>query len=203
MTRMILFCAMALSLAACGPGSKLEPLPRNGKVLAFGDSITYGTGAGPGESYPEVLEGLIGREVVNGGVPGETTGQGLARLPRWLDAYQPRLLILCHGANDFLLNLDNGQTTDNLRGMIGLAQARGIGVVLVAVPKFRLEVAPAMLYGVLAAELGLPFEPGVLSRVLNDKNLRSDPIHPNSKGYQVMAKALADKLRAAGAVAAR
>lgn len=203
MARMIWLCAIALSLIACGPGSKLEPLPRNGKVLAFGDSITYGVGAGPGESYPEVLQGLISREVINGGVPGETTGQGLARLPRWLDAYQPNVVILCHGANDFLLNLDNGQTADNLRGMIGLAQARGIGVVLVAVPKFRLEVAPAMLYGLLAAELGVPFEPGVLSRALNDKNLRADPIHPNSKGYQLMAEALADKLKAAGAVDAR
>ncbi len=172
-------------------------------MLAFGDSITYGTGAGPGESYPEVLEGLISREVINGGVPGETTGQGLVRLPRWLDAYQPNLVILCHGANDFLLNLDNGQTADNLRDMIGLVQARGIGVVLVAVPKFRLEIAPAMLYGVLAAELGVPFEPGVVSRILNDKSLRADPIHPNSKGYQMMAEALADKLKDAGAVGAR
>ncbi len=194
--------AMMLSvlLAACGSGAKLAPLPADGKILTFGDSITYGIGADPGESYPSVLQGLIGREVINAGEPGEVTAQGLARLPRLLDLYHPKLIILCHGINDLLGNLDNGRTAENIRSMIRLAQERGIGVVLVAAPRFRLEIAPAMFYGAIAVEFGVPYEAGVLSRILNDTELKSDAIHPNAKGYRIMAEALAAKLGGAGAI---
>ena len=102
MKSLIALCAVTLLLAGCGRAPQVSLLGTSDAVLAFGDSLTFGTGASPAESYPEQLQTLIGRKVVNGGLPGEISADGLQRLPGMLEELNPKLLILCHGGNDFL-----------------------------------------------------------------------------------------------------
>ena len=169
-------------------------------MLAFGDSLTYGTGAGPDEAYPNVLSQLIGRQVVAAGVPGETTAEGLERLAGTLDEVKPKLLLLCLGGNDMLRKLDYAVAESNLRSMVKLARGHGIAVVLIGVPEPVLFGGIAPFYGKLADELKVPLEQKILPDVLFDKELKSDQIHPNARGYRRIAQALAEFLQRAGAV---
>jgi lysophospholipase L1-like esterase len=199
--RLALLVVWAVTLAACG--ERPPPLPRlapNEVVLAFGDSLTHGTGAAQSESYPAVLERLIGRKVVAAGVPGEVSEAGLARLPAALEQVQPALLILCHGGNDFLRKLPEAQPAANVRAMVKLAREKRVDVVLVGVPKLGLTGSPAGFYADIAREFRIPYEGGVLQSVLTDNALKSDWVHPNAQGYARIAAALADLLRKAKAL---
>lgn len=186
--------------AACGEQPKLEPLPADAVVLAFGDSLTYGSGAGETESYPAQLERLIGRRVVGAGVPGEVTAQALARLPAMLDEHSPRLVLLCIGGNDFLRRLGNRQAEDNVRAMVKLARGRGIAVLLIGTPEPGFSVTPPAFYAAIAQEFGLPYEADVVGEVLRDARLKADPIHPNARGYRVIAERIAGTLKQSGAL---
>lgn len=195
-----LLLAVAL-LAACGKSAPALPkLGTDDVVLAFGDSLTYGTGVREEESYPAVLQGLIGRRVERAGFPGDVTEQGVQRLPGLLDEHRPRLLVLCMGGNDMLQKVDPAATEANLRSMVRLARERGIAVVLIGVPKPELFGGVAQLYRKIATDLGIPLEDQVLKDVLYDRAYKSDPIHPNAQGYRKVAEALAALLRSAGAV---
>jgi len=134
--------ALLAALAGCGRSPQLAPLARDAVVLAFGDSLTYGTGAGEAQSYPAQLEQLIARRVVRSGVPGEVTAAALARLPGALEAHAPKLLILCIGGNDFLRNLSKSAAAQNVRAMVALAKARGIDVLLIGTPEKGITVTP-------------------------------------------------------------
>jgi lysophospholipase L1-like esterase len=192
---------VACALAGCGGGApKLSKLPADAVILAFGDSLTFGTGAQAEASYPAILEQRIGRKVWSAGVPGEVSAAGLARLPSALDYYQPRLLLLCHGGNDFLRKLGDAQVADNLRVMIRLARQRGIDVVLIAVPKPGLFPSPPDFYAEIAKEFGLPYEDAALKAILRDNELKSDLAHPNAKGYAKLADAIAALLKRSGAL---
>lgn len=189
-----------LSLCSCTKTPQLAALSPDAVVLAFGDSITFGTGAAPGESYPAVLEGLISRRVVNAGVPGETTAQGRARLAAVLDEQRPELLLLCLGGNDFLQHQDESRTDDNLRAMVTLAQERGIAVVLIAVPRLGFGLEVPKLYGMIARDSAIPLERKALKKILSSDSLKSDPIHPNAAGYRILAESVARLLGTAGAL---
>ena len=195
-----LFAVLALLASGCGQQAKLAPLPPESVVLAFGDSLTYGTGANETESYPAQLERLTGWRVVREGVPGEVSESGLARLPAALDEHRPRLLLLCHGGNDFLRRLPREKAADNLRAMIRLAKARGIEVLLIGTPEPGFTLTPAAFYAEIAREFRIPYEGEVLGKILRDGSLKSDQIHPNAQGYRLMAERVRDLLKKAGAL---
>jgi lysophospholipase L1-like esterase len=197
---LLLLCLSAL--IACS--EKVPPLNRlssDAVIVAFGDSLTYGTGARDHEAYPAQLSQLIQREVINEGIPGELSHDGLKRLPAVLEEHQPELLILCHGGNDLLRRKNPQSIASNLSAMIREAKQRGIQVVLVGVPEpalFLLEAAP--FYANIASVENIPVEGKILPEIESDNSLKSDTIHPNAAGYRRFAEALAQLLKRAGAV---
>jgi len=169
----------------------------HGPILAFGDSLTYGYGtADPGrQSYPAVLERISGIRVVNAGVNGETSVEGLQRIDGILKRVQPGLTILCLGGNDILLRLDREELRKHLKEMIGKIRRSGSEVLLLSVPEFGLtSVRPAPLYRDLAEELDIPLLEGVLMEILGRRELLSDFVHPNLQGYRLLAERIYEKL---------
>ena len=195
--KLLLACLLLLLSGACDKAPTITPLPANAVVLAFGDSLTHGNGAPPGEAYPAVLAGLLNRTVINAGVPGEVSAAGLARLPRLLEAHRPQLVILCHGGNDFLRRLDRAETAANLTAMVEQIKASGADVILVGVPEFGFVLNPPKFYGELAERFAIPYEAEIVSDLLGDRDYKSDTIHPNAAGYRRMAEAIHRQIKAA------
>lgn len=193
---------LLLGLMACNTQiPMLNKLSDDAVILAFGDSLTYGTGAAPEHDYPTILAGLIGREVINTGVAGEISSEGLQRLPALLDEYQPNLLILMHGGNDILRQINPEQTRDNLKAMIAEAKKRNIAVVLMGVPKFGLVfLHSAEIYAELAQSEQVPADLESLPTILASNALKSDTVHPNDQGYQQLAENIVVLLQQQGAL---
>ena len=170
-------------------------LPAQTVVVAFGDSLTYGTGAEKVNSYPAHLERMIGTPVINEGIPGETSELGLERLPSILEKYKPNLLLLCHGGNDILQKLNLEKTKENIERMIDLAQAKGVTVVLIGVPQWSgLLVQTADLYDQIAKDTGVAYEDEALANIINDNTLKKDRVHPNRIGYRILAEKVRDTI---------
>jgi acyl-CoA thioesterase-1 len=198
-----IFCFVLL-FTACSPSEpepRLSPLTQNAVILAFGDSLTYGTGAiSETESYPAVLQRLTGRSVVNSGIPGEISKAGLKRLPKVLADVKPDLVILCHGGNDILRRLDKTQLANNLEKMVQLIKASGADVVLVGVPSFGFGLVIPDLYPRLAEKYQLANDMKILADLISQPSLKSDQIHPNVVGYGLFSQQIHLLLTEAGAI---
>jgi len=196
-----LYLFLFLFLFACtNTQHTLSRLPDDAVILAFGDSITSGVGAPPGESYPEILQRLINIKVIKSGIPGETSGEGLVRLPGELALHKPRLILLCLGGNDLLRRMDLEITARNVSRMVQMIRNSGAEVVIIGVPKPGLVLSTARFYITISEDMGVPLEGSLLPDILADSKLRADPIHPNAEGYHHLAQGLAAFLRKSGAV---
>jgi acyl-CoA thioesterase I len=207
MMKQLIYILFALILVSCGGGSeKYAAIPQGATVLVLGDSLSYGTGANTGEDYPTLLVKSTGWNIINEGVPGDTSAGGLARLPALLEAHQPKLLIVELGGNDFLQSVPNTETIANLKAILAQAKSSGVTTILVAIPEFnRLKAAFGKLsdhplYATLAEETATPLISEVFSEVLSDGKLKSDPVHANALGYAEVAKQTHEKLQELGFV---
>lgn len=195
---------LLVTLAGCGRDKKTaQPVPPGSTVLALGDSLTFGTGASAETSYPTVLAGLTGWNVVNAGVPGDTSAQALARLPALLADHQPNLVIVSIGGNDFLRKLPESDTRTHVHAICKQALAAGAQVLLVAVP--RATVAAALgqmtdhaLYAEVAKDLKISLQREAWGEVLAQPDLRADAVHANARGYAQFARSVQGTAAAVG-----
>ena len=196
----LLLIACMLALVACGSQSELRPLPGDARILAFGDSLTAGRGVSSENAYPEVLQSLSGRTVINAGVSGELSEEGLQRLPGLLQEYDPHLVILLEGGNDILQNRSLEAAKSNLSAMITLAKDQGADVVLVGVPTKSLFGGSAKFYAELAEEHQIPFEKNIIRSLLKQPAMKSDSVHFNVAGYRALAESINEVLLESGAL---
>ena len=202
--RFLALASAAALLAACGRKPRLAALPAGSVVLAFGDSVTHGTGAAAGEDWPARLSALTGWNVVNAGIPGDTAANGRERIGGLLDEHRPALVIVEIGGNDFLKRRPQAAVKEDLRAILAAVRGAGAQAVLVAVPELSLlgavtrKPSDAPIYAELAKEERVPVIADVFADVLGDAGLRADPIHPNAEGYRRMADGLAGGLRETG-----
>jgi lysophospholipase L1-like esterase len=189
---------VVLFLPSCGGDGydKIRNLRSAGQaIICFGDSLTEGVGAGPGEDYPSALSRLIAAPVVNAGHRGDTTAAALNRLARDVLDKNPRLVIVLLGANDFLRQVPVGETRKNMETIVQRIQERGAMVVITGMKLglFTDEYGAMMEY--IAGKFGALLVPQVTKGILTDSKLKSDPIHPNGAGYRMIAERVAEKIK--------
>lgn len=166
--------------------------PSTPRIVVLGDSLTAGLGIPRDEAYPAVLQRKLHEagstlEVVNAGVSGDTTADGLRRTSWALDG-DVRLLIVALGANDGLRGLPPAQMKANLQSIIHRARQRAIPVLLVgmeAPPNYGEQYAASFrqVFQDLARENKVTLVPFLLDGVAGFPDLnQSDGIHPTSAG---------------------
>jgi acyl-CoA hydrolase len=201
----IIFSALFVLLGGCGrEASPRSVIPSGASVLAIGDSVTFGIGAGKGQDYPAQLAAITGWTIHNHGIPGDTAAGVNDRIAAALAETRPALVLLEIGGNDFLRRKPEAEVKEQIRASLKQIRSNDIPVVLVAVPQAsplgallgRLPDAP--LYAELGHEENVAVVRDVLADVLSEDSLKADAIHPNGAGYKQMAEGIADALTRAG-----
>lgn len=180
------------------------PLKKGDKIMAFGDSLTYGYGAEQ-NSYPHIMNNQTKYRVVNYGVNGDTTDKGLERLEEALEAESPQLVILSLGGNDMIQSIPNATISKNLIAMIQMIKKNNSQVVLLAEPKPRaldmvmgtsfIDLKDGDFYSIVAKQEKILNIDNVLSKTLSKQEKKSDLIHLNAEGYKEVAEKIIEKLQ--------
>lgn len=193
------------ALAACGRRkASSNALKPGARVLALGDSLTFGYGAPTDASWPVRLGEITGWQIDNEGVNGDTSAGALQRLPGLLNGSSYDAILIGIGGNDMLRGVSATATRDNLATLIEQARAHTPHVAVLATPApdavraFVGSLSDAPFYEEVAKSGQALLLANVYSSVLSDASLRSDRIHANARGYEKVAQLLADQLKAAG-----
>lgn len=171
--------------------------PKEGPIVAFGDSLVYGVGSPETEGFVRILSSRIGESIINMGVSGNTTADGLARVDTVLEN-NPRIVLVLLGGNDRLRQIPTEQTLANMRLIISKIQESGAVVVLLGVRGNLLSGRFDEELETLAQETGAVFVPNVLEGIFGDQSLMFDTIHPNKEGYALIAEKVYRILEEAG-----
>jgi acyl-CoA thioesterase-1 len=184
---------LALILASAGAGAAGAPV----KILMFGTSLTQGLGLPPGTELPAILQAKLAAahvqaKVINAGVSGDTSADGLGRID-WSLADKPDAAIVELGSNDALRGIDPAITQKNIAAVLAKLAAAHVPVLLLGMKAPR-NLGPEYvgrfdaIYPSLAARYHDMLDPFVLEGVALDPKLnQADGMHPNPAGVQVIA----------------
>lgn len=176
-----LFLFLVCMLTSCSNNNQTTII----SIVCFGDSLTKGVGSTDNQSYPYYLQKLVNIPVINKGINGNTSKDGLNRINDILQ-FKNSLVIVEFGANDFFQQISISETKKNMEQIVDKLKQDNI-VVLVSTEDKQLNKLYSMLKS-LAKEKNVLFINGILNEIWNDRNLFSDEVHPNSNGYKLVAE---------------
>ena len=177
-------------------------------LLILGDSLSAGYGFNSKQSWVTLLERRLEDmqseyQVINASISGDTTGNGLARLPHALDTYHPHIVIIALGGNDGLRGLPVDTIRNNLAYMITLSHRHGARVLLIGVrlppnygPTYTQQFSA--LYQQLAKTYQVPLIPKLLKGIAGTKGnglMQVDGIHPTEKAQTQLLENIWPKLK--------
>lgn len=181
-----------LSAAVCffivsGCAQKAAIQPKLEKtIVCFGDSLTHGTGAANGETYPYFLQKFTNLTVINAGVHGDTSQQGLDRIDE-IFQFKPFMVLIEFGANDFFKKIPIVSTKKNIASIVDKIQASGATAVILCTEDTQLPELRRILVEI-SNDKNAPIVSGILNEIWTDRTLFADDLHPNSAGYKIVAE---------------
>jgi len=183
----IILLVLMLLVCGCAKQEVVNLGARGENIICFGDSVTFGYGANPGEDYPTALAKLVKLPVLNAGISGDTTTEALKRLDTDVLDKNPRLVIVEFCGNDFLKKVPRDTTVNNLAEIITRIQAKGAMVALVDISAGMFFQEYRRAFKKLAHQKKAIFIPAVLSKIITNPSMKSDFLHPNGRGYKIVA----------------
>lgn len=179
---LFLFC-----LCACSKQEITNYPAKEGPIVAFGDSITYGYDVSADEAFPAVLEKMWNREVINLGVSGNTSLDGLARKEK-LKNLNPSFVLIEFGGNDFLKKVPREQTKKALEDIVDYVHALGAVAVLIDTGGHGPMNTYTKINKNIAKQKNTLYVSGIMNGIFTNRKLKVDAIHPNKEGHQIIAQ---------------
>ncbi|MFZ2621268.1 MAG: GDSL-type esterase/lipase family protein [Minisyncoccia bacterium] len=185
----VIVSALFILFFIIGGEKKIKNYPSTGTdIVAFGDSLVQGIGAStPDKNFISILSSKTGKPIVNLGVSGNTTAEGLSRIDE-LDKYNIKVALLLLGGNDYLRKVPIDETFSNLEKIISKIQSKGAVVLLLGVRGGLLNDKFDSKFEDLSQKYETAYVPDVLDGILANAKYMSDAIHPNDAGYAVIGE---------------
>ena len=183
-----LFCLSLIILTAGCTRSNVANLESRGKnIICFGDSITKGKGVELSQSYPAALAKMTSYPVINAGINGDISPEAAKRVQTDVLDWEPLLVIIEFGGNDYLGKIPLDETVKNVEEMIRLIQAKGAMVAIVDISNSLFMGEYRQEFKRLSKKYRTIFIPGIMEDIVTNEELKSDGIHPNARGYKIIA----------------
>ena len=165
-------------------------------IIVLGDSITAGYGLKTEQAYPYLLSQKLNLPILNRGVNGARTADGLTRLSADVLSQEPWIVMIALGGNDFGKKVPKTETEQNLRHIIAKIQAQQAITVLLGMNLGLFKDEYRDLYQRVAQETGSYLIPQVLKGIIdNPQHRQEDIIHPNARGQEILANRVASALK--------